>query len=52
MDETGTYYTELKFLTITFTVAPINEIPNYKSNKICTYVQKTMKQCGKKSNKI
>jgi len=34
----GSRYLELKFLKIPFTIAPKNEIPNYKSNKICTYL--------------
>ena len=34
----GSRYLELKFLKIPFTIAPKNEIPNYTSNIICTYV--------------
>lgn len=34
----GSRYLELKFLKIPFTIAPKNEIPNYKPNKICTYL--------------
>ena len=34
----GSRYLELKFLKIPFTIAPKNEIPNYTSNTMCTYL--------------